>query len=154
MSLTNKKDWFKVAIDSNICKSFKYSSISDIRVITNGAFNSVFSAYLKRAEKFVVLKSLHDSINKDENSFNEFVRECRFLTSANFHDNIIKFFGITQETYYMILQFANNGNLQTYLHYNFLKLDWITKIKMAKDITSGIQCLHDENIVHQNLVRI
>ncbi|CAG8768059.1 13808_t:CDS:2, partial [Racocetra persica] len=54
------------------------------------------------------------------------------------------------ETYYMVLQFANKGNLRCYLRDHFSELDWITKIRMAKEISSGINCLHNANIVHRD----
>ncbi|CAG8785507.1 6375_t:CDS:2, partial [Cetraspora pellucida] len=65
--------------------------------------------------------------------------------------NIIQFFGVTQDTrskYYMVLQYANNSDLRCYLSNRFLELDWTTKIRMAKEISSGIECLHNANIVH------
>ncbi|CAG8446379.1 10497_t:CDS:2 [Scutellospora calospora] len=73
MSLVNKKDWFKAAIDGSSVKSFEYNSISDIRIISSGTFGTVSRAYLKCSENIVALKTLHNSINNDENSFNEFV---------------------------------------------------------------------------------
>ncbi|RIB11724.1 kinase-like domain-containing protein [Gigaspora rosea] len=51
----------------------------------------------------------------------------------------------------MVLQYANSGNLRGYLQSHFSKLDWPTKIKMAKEISSGIKCLHNANIVHRDL---
>ena len=57
------------------------------------------------------------------------------------------------ETYYMVLQYANSGDLEHYLNEKFSELDWSTKIRMAREISSGIKCLHSVNIVHRNLVR-
>ncbi|RIB29541.1 kinase-like domain-containing protein [Gigaspora rosea] len=51
----------------------------------------------------------------------------------------------------MVLQFANNGNLRSYLREHFSELDWTAKIRMAKEISSGVNCLHRENIVHCDL---
>ncbi|RHZ55700.1 hypothetical protein Glove_411g10 [Diversispora epigaea] len=75
--------------------------------------------------------------------------------AVNNHDNIISFYGISidpkTQTYYLVLQYAKDGDLRTYLRNNFKSLDWKTIIKMAKDITSGLRCIHDENIVHKDL---
>lgn len=77
------------------------------------------------------------------------------ICKVHHHINIIRFYGITQDsrikTYYMILQFANNGDLRSYFHNYFSELDWPTKIRMAMDIANGINCLHNANIVHRDL---
>ncbi|CAG8511638.1 11849_t:CDS:2 [Diversispora eburnea] len=48
--------------------------------------------------------------------------------------------------------YAKDGDLRAYLQTNFKRLDWIMKINMAKDIISGLSCIHEENIVHKDLV--
>ncbi|KAF0428767.1 kinase-like protein [Gigaspora margarita] len=80
----------------------------------------------------------------------------RAIKDESIHSfDIIRFYGITKdetnEKYYMVLQFANNGDLRSYLQNHFSELDWPTKIKMAKDISQGVKCLHDADIVHRNL---
>ena len=58
--------------------------------------------------------------------------------------------------YVMVLQYANQGNLRDYLGNKemFGSLRWIDKIRMALDITNGLMCLHDEQIVHRDLVNM
>ncbi|KAF0408045.1 kinase-like protein [Gigaspora margarita] len=51
----------------------------------------------------------------------------------------------------MVLEYANNGDLRCYLHEHFSELDWLKKIRMAREISSGINCLHSANIVHRDL---
>ncbi|CAI2179126.1 13898_t:CDS:2 [Funneliformis geosporum] len=53
----------------------------------------------------------------------------------------------------MILEYANGGNLRDYLgnKRNFISLQWKDKIRMALDITSGLMCLHKDNIIHRDL---
>ncbi|RIB28355.1 kinase-like domain-containing protein [Gigaspora rosea] len=55
------------------------------------------------------------------------------------------------DNYYMVLQYADSGDLEHYLNAHFSELDWSTKIRMAKEISSGIDCLHSANIVHRDL---
>ncbi|CAG8775361.1 4352_t:CDS:1, partial [Ambispora leptoticha] len=55
------------------------------------------------------------------------------------------------ETYYMVIQFANSNDLRCYLRDHFAELDWSIKIRIAKDISSGINCLHNANIIHRDL---
>ncbi|KAF0459337.1 kinase-like protein [Gigaspora margarita] len=56
-----------------------------------------------------------------------------------------------EDNYYMVLQYADSSDLEQYLKKNFSELDWSTKIRMAKEISSGIDCLHNANIVHRDL---
>ncbi|RIB20135.1 kinase-like domain-containing protein [Gigaspora rosea] len=51
----------------------------------------------------------------------------------------------------MVLQFANGGNLREYLGLNFLRLRWIDKLHIAKEIVLGLIFLHKNNIVHRDL---
>lgn len=86
------------------------------------------------------------------NFYNKF--KVKNIITVAHHDNIIRFFGITQDSegsYYMVLQYANNGDLRYYLSNNFSKLDWTTKIRMANEISSGVTFLHNANVVHRDL---
>jgi serine/threonine protein kinase len=52
----------------------------------------------------------------------------------------------------MVLQYANGGNLRDFLNKNHGLLNWKTKISMASQISSGLKCIHECNIVHRDLV--
>ncbi|CAG8553870.1 11393_t:CDS:2 [Diversispora eburnea] len=59
-----------------------------------------------------------------------------------------------EETYYLVLQYAKDGDLKAYLQNNFENLNWQIKINMAKDIARGLSFIHKKNIVHRDLVRL
>ncbi|RHZ78370.1 hypothetical protein Glove_165g12 [Diversispora epigaea] len=129
-------------MSSNLRKNF--------RLRVPGAFGTVHRANSTKLKKNVALKSLHE--NEDSKLFYEkFVKELTNITTVNNHDNIINFYGITIGTYYLVLQYAKDGDLRTYLRNNFKSLDWQIKINMAKDITSGLNYIHGENMVHKDL---
>ncbi|CAG8459199.1 8385_t:CDS:2, partial [Cetraspora pellucida] len=132
-------NWFKVAIEQKYITLFGHDSFQDWKVIGKGGFGVVYSAYSRDTEKIIALKSLYCDDN--DIPLDGFIKEIKNINRVAHHDNIVRFFGITQdpktEIYYMVLQFAENGNLRSYLRNNFSELDWITKIKMAKDISSG-----------------
>ncbi|RHZ79893.1 hypothetical protein Glove_140g59 [Diversispora epigaea] len=148
----SKKHSFKSALKDRFIKEFDYNTFENITRIASGAFGTVHRANSTNLEKHVALKSLHDN---DESFYEEFVRELTNILAVNNHDNIINFYGISIDpktgTYYLVLQYAKDGNLRTYLRNNFKSLDWKIKINMAKDITSGLRCIHKENIVHKDL---
>ncbi|RIB27201.1 kinase-like domain-containing protein [Gigaspora rosea] len=153
MSYSNR---IKVAIEQKHIKSFEYSSFCNLELVGSGGFGIVFRADSKLENKHVALKCLHNDISSDNhNNDDEFIREVQNISKINNHDNITKFFGVTHDDAtrrcYMILQFASKGNLRNYLHNHFSELDWLAKIKMAKEISSGLDCLHSENLVHRDL---
>ncbi|CAB5379273.1 unnamed protein product [Rhizophagus irregularis] len=93
-------------------------------------------------------------LNKEK--FEEFIKELRLIRSLHYHDNINRFRGVTQDlsgNYMMVLQYANEGTLRDYLgnKERFDSLSWERKIQMALDITKGLQCLHDKQIIHRDL---
>ncbi|RIB27327.1 kinase-like domain-containing protein [Gigaspora rosea] len=151
MTMSN---WFKVAIEQGYIRLFEFNSFENLQIIDRGGFGIVSSAYSKIFDQTVALKSLHND-SLDDDHLNCFIREIRNFTKVNQHHHIIRFFGITQdpktETYYMVLQFANNGDLRSYLHNHFSELDWPTKIRMAEEISSGVNYLHSSDIVHRDL---
>ncbi|CAG8638247.1 5965_t:CDS:2, partial [Diversispora eburnea] len=121
--------------------------------IARGGFGTVYCANSITLEKPVALKSLHKN---DELFYEKFVKELANIMAVNNHDNIINYYGVSidplTETYYLVLQYAKDGNLRTYLQNNFESLDWEIKINMAKDITSGLRCIHEENIHSKNIL--
>ena len=59
----------------------------------------------------------------------------------------------TRRSYIMVLQYADSGNLRSYLNRYFSSLTWSDKFNMAIDIAKGLMCLHAEQIIHRDLVR-
>jgi len=59
---------------------------------------------------------------------------------------------IANSEYLLVMEWANNGNLDEYLANNFETLQWQDKIRLAKGIAEGIKCLHDKEIFHRDLV--
>ncbi|RHZ73541.1 hypothetical protein Glove_230g56 [Diversispora epigaea] len=151
--MSSKKVSFESALKNNYIKKFDYTKFENIERIASGGFGTVYRAKSLILRKLVALKCLHGD---DESFFEKFVKELTNIVALNCHDNIIKFYGISidpsTETHYLVLQYAKDGDLRTYLRNNFNTLDWKIKIQMAKDITSGLYCIHEENIVHRDLV--
>ncbi|CAG8498620.1 7047_t:CDS:2 [Diversispora eburnea] len=156
MSFSNNKkeltNLTRIAKDRNIQK-YDYKKFKDIKSIAVGGFGIVSCAYSKVLEKHVALKCLFDENNID--FYKAFMNELQNINAVNHHKNIIKFYGVSidesAEKCYLVLQYAEDGNLRTYLKNNFVNLDWKTKIRMAQDITNGLCYMHESNIVHRDL---
>ncbi|POG59806.1 kinase-like domain-containing protein [Rhizophagus irregularis DAOM 181602=DAOM 197198] len=53
--------------------------------------------------------------------------------------------------YMLVMEYANNGTLRSYLEKNIYNLTWNDKFKMAYQLACAVSCLHDENIIHCDL---
>ena len=52
------------------------------------------------------------------------------------------------------MEYANNGTLKEYLKEHFDDLTWDDKFNLALQLAYAVSCLHDEGIVHRDLVII
>ena len=50
------------------------------------------------------------------------------------------------------MEYADSGTLRDYLEKNFNTLTWNDKYNFAYQLTYALSCLHDEGIVHRDLV--
>ena len=50
------------------------------------------------------------------------------------------------------MEYADGGCLQTYLKENFKNLTWEDKYKLAHQLACAVSFLHEEEIVHRDLV--
>jgi serine/threonine protein kinase len=50
------------------------------------------------------------------------------------------------------MEYANGGTLRSYLKKYFANLTWNDKFNLALQLTCAVSCLHDEGIVHSDLV--
>ena len=51
------------------------------------------------------------------------------------------------------MEYADGGTLQNYLRENFDDLTWEDKYNLSYQLACAVSCLHDEGIVHRDLVR-
>ena len=107
--------------------------------------------------------------------------QLKIQREVDFHDNIIRCLGITKSdsgttnilllteilynliiisyllennvnNYMLVLEYANGGSLRSYLKANFGGLAWDDKYNMACQLACAISCLHNEEIIHRDLV--
>ena len=52
------------------------------------------------------------------------------------------------------MEYADGGTLRNYLKKNFDKLVWKDKYNLAFQLACAVSCLHEEGIVHRDLVRL
>ncbi|CAB5356669.1 unnamed protein product [Rhizophagus irregularis] len=148
-----EEEWIKKKMkEEDICY-FEYSKFSNFEEIGKGGFGVVKKAMTDDGNK-VALKGLIENSKIRRNVIKTFVKELKNLRLVSHHDNINKFLGISKDhagNYIMVLGYANEGNLRSYLKVKFDSLEWGDKIRMALDITCGLKCLHSKKIIHRDL---
>ena len=54
--------------------------------------------------------------------------------------------------YSLVLEYADNGTLNAYLEENFNELYWNDKFHLALQLASAVEFLHDNDIIHHDLI--
>ncbi|RHZ55526.1 hypothetical protein Glove_414g6 [Diversispora epigaea] len=72
------------------------------------------------------------------------------------HNSILKFYGSTKQentnNFMIILEYVNEGSFRQYLKTNFQKIDWNTKLNLAKQIANVLMLLHSNDIIHGRFI--
>ncbi|KAF0499725.1 kinase-like protein [Gigaspora margarita] len=148
------KEWFEQAIFDEHINYLEYNKFTDPIEIGTGGFGTVTKYNWKDCELTVALKCLKVDKSLDEKSIKDFIKELKLLQKTHYHPNTIKLYGITKdlcESYNIVLQYADEGNLREYFKRNFAKLEWADKLLIAKGIAFGLLFLHNNNIIHRDL---
>ncbi|GBC22437.2 kinase-like domain-containing protein [Rhizophagus irregularis DAOM 181602=DAOM 197198] len=147
-------NWIEEAVNKEYFKFYEYQQFDNIQHIGTGGFGKVYRANWRNSEKQFALKSF---FNLDNITVKEIVRELKIQREIDFHDNIIRCYGITKlesdnhNDYWLVMEYADGGSLRSYLKKNFNKLTWDDKYNMAYQLSCAISCLHNEGIVHRDL---
>ncbi|RHZ81654.1 hypothetical protein Glove_117g134 [Diversispora epigaea] len=150
---TNEKKWetlmSNLIIEDTFQKEkipfYQYSEFANVKSISKNVYEATF----KTSQKIIVLKCI--SLN-DKFTLDNLINEIKRHRKLEIHDSILKFYGITRQeninNYMIILEYVNEGSLRQYLKTNFQKLDWNTKLNLAKQIADVLMHLHANNIIH------
>ncbi|CAG8447286.1 8317_t:CDS:2 [Diversispora eburnea] len=102
-------------------------------------------------QTIVALRRLDNSSNLSS----EFINELKLCFSAQKNEKFAQIYGITQDPeskdYYLIMEYANNGNINRYLRHNYTTIDWWQRVSILGDLVKSLNELHERNLVHHNL---
>ncbi|PKC00108.1 kinase-like protein [Rhizophagus irregularis] len=148
-------NWLERSIADENIKLYEYSNFKNIHQIGRGAYGNVYRVNCKVSNRVFALKSFVDS--NDKQTIREVIKELKLHRSVDYHENIIRLYGITSvefdtiQKYSFVLEYADSGTLNTYLNEHFNELNWTDKYKLALQLASAIGFLHGEDIIHRDL---
>ncbi|CAG8825987.1 43048_t:CDS:2, partial [Gigaspora margarita] len=160
-SLTDYKNishekWIEHKINEGLITEYKFDEFIEFKLIGSGAFSIVYKAILKNTANSYALKIIHNNKYTDK----EIVNEIKHIISVGFHENIIKFYGVSKYKDPMdpsvvknllVLEYADSGTLRDYLNNNATKIGWKLKILFANQLVDAVKWLHACNIIHGDL---
>ncbi|CAG8662442.1 2685_t:CDS:2, partial [Acaulospora colombiana] len=123
-----------------------YESIDSVDYIAKGGYGTVFSAtwkdgYIthwdKKTKRWARSGSMIVTVKSIDNSAN--------MTGEFFHED-----PQTQD-YMIVSEYANNGNLRSFLVQNNRKLNWERRLRILLKIAMALQDLHQAGFVHKDL---
>ncbi|CAG8836010.1 45521_t:CDS:2 [Gigaspora margarita] len=103
MSQSEKAAQIRTAIKDVGIKFIEYSSLQDITPISRGGFGEIFKAFWPQPGITVALKC----IDRNNDPYKAFIKEVKSLIIVNYHENIIRFLGVSFE----IVERLNNIEL-------------------------------------------
>ncbi|GBB89491.1 hypothetical protein RclHR1_01620003 [Rhizophagus clarus] len=151
----NTEDLEKLISEKHI-EYYEPLDFKNIQQIGKGTFGSVSRATWKNTTRYFALKSF----NNDKQTLKEIVKELTLHRKVDIHENIIRFYGVTNietdavnqmKKYSLVLEYADNGTLDTYLNNHFTELNWDDKLRLAFQLSSAIECMHCCDIIHRDL---
>ncbi|CAG8821486.1 8434_t:CDS:2, partial [Racocetra persica] len=151
----NSIQWLEAALRQGVVKRFSYHQFTFVKKLGSGGFGDVYQA--KWNNQTIAVKMLKDFHNNATlyNAYEDLVTELKFMLKTNNCQNILHFYGITKNpssnAFYLVLEYADSGNLRRYLEKNFSKMRGRDKLRMAQEIANGIRSLHKHSIVHRDL---
>ncbi|GBC04739.1 hypothetical protein RclHR1_05830017 [Rhizophagus clarus] len=151
-------NWIEEAITKDYIRLYEHKYFSNIEKIGIGGFGKVYRASWRNSEQYFALKSF---FNLDNVIAKEIVHELKLQHDIQFHNNIIKFYGVVKfdpengdvqsKNYLLVMEYADSGTLKNYLKENFNILTWNDKYNLACQLA----CAHSGNVlVHQNIIKL
>ncbi|CAG8460685.1 13343_t:CDS:2 [Acaulospora morrowiae] len=147
----SSKIWLEKAIKNRHIKVYPYEQFEDIVKVGEGGFGIILKSSWKTFGLTVAIKRIKKLDNK------ELIQELKNLQEISRFPNIVDFYGVTQDpadpdgSYSIVLQFAEQGNLRTFLSKNFSTLSWADKLRISREVARGLKNLHEHDIVHRDL---
>ncbi|CAG8579121.1 2761_t:CDS:2 [Funneliformis mosseae] len=151
-SSTVKEEWVTDVLFKEHIIFHEFHTFHHLKYIGDAAARA-YVATSKIYHKPMLLKPI--SFNQSF-TIQDLVDEVKQHRKVELHENVVRFYGITKEDrgqyqYMLLLEYADEGTLCSFLKKSFKQLKWDVKLKLAKQLVNAIYCLHGNDIVHKDL---
>ncbi|GET50768.1 kinase-like domain-containing protein [Rhizophagus irregularis DAOM 181602=DAOM 197198] len=132
-------------------KWIPYYKFKNVEYLNKGGFGTIHKAIwsYENRDREVILKC-HNNLNEN---LNEFLNEWKYHESCLGSYNIIYFYGFTKNPdtlkYMAVMDYANKGDLRGNL-IKIVESGWDQKLCMLYEIISGLQDIHNQNLIHHD----
>ncbi|CAG8523799.1 15967_t:CDS:2 [Racocetra fulgida] len=114
----SKRNWIKMMTKKKYINSIDYTEFKNIESLTTGGSGVIKKAVWIKKEKEVVLKKvLPDTSKIDQFEHEELVKEIKAFYAINDNINVDL---LPNEEFFLVLEYADKGDLETYLIHNQL----------------------------------
>ena len=121
------------------------------KFLGEGAFGVVYRMKFLNSDCAVKIVRTAASLSQvGTMALERFKRECLFMNGLK-HSNLVLSYAITSMGYPVLLMELMDGNLNDFLKFYGSKMGLNHEFGIAADIISGIQFLHQNNVVHRDL---
>ncbi len=124
-----------------------YKELNLEEELGKGSFGIVYKGSYQFAQ--VAVKKLHTD-NLSSSAYEEFRQEAEMMAQLR-HPNIVHFYGYCSIPKCLVIEYMPKGSLFSVLQDKAQTLDWKIRIRIAKDMVSGLAFLHSKNILHRDI---
>ncbi len=120
-------------------------------VLGSGTVGTVYRASVKSSGQQVAVKILQEAISKDQLVRARFRREMQILSQLH-HPNIILYLGggEVDGSLFYAMELLEYGNLRELLE-RFGRFTWQETASIGRQVSSALQCAHNNGIIHRDL---
>ncbi|CAG8792992.1 355_t:CDS:2, partial [Dentiscutata erythropus] len=153
----------------NYLEYIPFDRFKDVKYLAKGGFSTVYQAtwldgfrtfyksHKNRLKpKSVVLKTFPKITGKDKYCLKEIIAHQNVTIRRNGRrSDAIHPHGITchphSMEFFMIFDYAKEGNLRQYLRNNYHRIKWIDKLRILKEISKQLFAVHTHGFLHNDL---
>lgn len=123
-----------------------------LELLGKGGMGAVYRARHSYLDEERALKVIHSSHSKDSGFVDRFIREAKILTKLR-HPNLVQLFefgSLDEDSFFMVMELIRGESVWQRIK-RLGRLSPSDAVKMIREAASGLQCAHQNGIIHRDL---